>query len=341
MKIHPICRHPAHVNFIVLCMAVILNVVSCGRSRYGEIVDYRKGMSVPSWQSNEYLDNRVIESMLRLQTTGADYIAVVPTWYQESAQSDSIYPKANTPLDSAVIDIINQAKALGYGVMLKPHLDVEDGTFRGDVSPDDIISWFSSYELFVFHYASIAQAADVELLCIGTELASLSSRPEWFDIINTVRDIYDGMIVYAANWDEYPSVSFWDQLDFIGIDAYFPLAHDREATIEEYLQNFELWLYQVDNFQSGVNKDIIITEVGFRSVRGCGVSPYDWQVEGIMDEESQADAYRTVLATLQRKTWLSGIFFWHWDPVLSEDSLGYTPYNKQAEDVLREFWIPE
>ena len=341
MKILMNCRNRIHAVFAFLCMAVVFCTVFCSHSRYDEIVDYRKGMSLPSWQSNEYLDSRVIESLYRLQTTGADYLAVVPTWYQASAENHSIYPKSNTPVDSAVVHVINEAAALGFGVMLKPHLDVEDGTFRGDISPTDISSWFSSYEAFILHYASIAQAADVELFCIGTELANLSSRPEWIDIVNAVRDIYDGMIVYAANWDEYPSVSFWEYLDFAGIDAYFPLAYDREATIEEYIQNLELWLYQIEDFQRTIGKDIIITEVGFRSVRGCAVTPYEWQLDGIMDEQSQADAYRTVLATLQRKSWLSGIFFWHWDPVLSEDSLGYTPYKKQAEDILREFWVVE
>ncbi|UCF70219.1 MAG: hypothetical protein JSW49_08450 [candidate division WOR-3 bacterium] len=325
--------------FVVIMTSFLLWGISCNDGRYGEIVDYRKGMSIPSWQSHEYLDSRVIESMLALSETGADYIAIVPTWYQESAQGDSIYPTASTPVDSAVIHVINEARALGYGVMLKPHVDVEDGTFRGDIFPADIDSWFGSYEQFILHNAGIAQLTGVEIFCIGTEFKRLSSRSEWIDIIASVKSIYDGMTVYAANWDEYPSVSFWEYLDYVGIDAYFPLARDREATIEEYLQNFELWLFQIDNYQSSVGKDIIITEVGFRSVRGCAVEPYEWQEDGIMDEESQADAYRTILATLQRKQWLEGIFFWQWDPILSEDSIGYTPYSKLAEDVLREFWV--
>lgn len=339
MKILMNYRNQVHTEVMIFFAAVVVCALSCNHSRYGEIVDYRQGMSIPSWQSHEYLDTRVRESMLALQETGADYIAVVPTWYQEYVGSHSIYPRVNTPVDSAVIHVINEAMALGYGVMLKPHLDVEDGTFRGDISPIDIDAWFGSYEAFILHYAGIAQVTGVELFCIGTELANLSSRPEWIDIINAVRDIYDGMIVYAANWDEYPSVSFWEHLDFAGIDAYFPLAYDREATVEEYLQNLELWLYQIDNFQNSIGKDILITEVGFRSVRGCAVNPYEWQQEGIMDEESQADAYRTILVTLQRKPWLNGIFFWQWDPILKEDSIGYTPYNKQAEGVLHEFWV--
>jgi hypothetical protein len=323
---------------MVMC---ILSIFSCNNPRYGEIIEYQRGMNVPSWQSNEYLDNRIVESLIALAGVGADHVAVVPTWYQESKISNQIYPTNNTPIDSAVLHIITVAQAIGYRVMLKPHLDVEDGTFRGEISPSDIAMWFSSYTEFILHYARIAQQTDADLFCIGTELKSLSSRNEWIDIIDSIRCIYDKPIAYAANWDEYPHVGFWEYLDFVGIDAYFPLAHSREATIEEYLENFDLWLYQIDNFQKNIEKEIIIPEVGFRSVKGSGVTPYDWQYYGIMDEESQAHAYQTILELLQRKHWLAGIFFWYWDPILKEDSLGYTPYNKLAEDVLRQYWIDQ
>jgi hypothetical protein len=323
---------------MVMC---ILSIFSCNNPRYGEIIEYQRGMNVPSWQSNEYLDNRIVESLIALAGVGADHVAVVPIWYQESKISNQIYPTNNTPIDSAVLHIITVAQAIGYRVMLKPHLDVEDGTFRGEISPSDIAMWFSSYTEFILHYARIAQQTDADLFCIGTELKSLSSRNEWIGIIDSIRCIYDKPIAYAANWDEYPHVGFWEYLDFVGIDAYFPLAHSREATIEEYLENFDLWLYQIDNFQKNIEKEIIIPEVGFRSVKGSGVTPYDWQYYGIMDEESQAHAYQTILELLQRKHWLAGIFFWYWDPILKEDSLGYTPYNKLAEDVLRQYWIDQ
>jgi hypothetical protein len=334
-------RNQKSINkkYTILLAAILIAANSCNQERYGEIVEYRKGMSIPSWQSHEYFDSRVTESLLALQETGADHIAVVPTWYQASTGSDSIYPTVKTPVDSAIVNIINEAQALGCGVMLKPHVDVEDESFRGDISPIDIDQWFDSYENFINHYAEIAQHTGVDIFCIGTELRNLSSKPEWVEIIGTVRGIFNGPIVYAANWDEYPSVSFWEYVDYVGIDAYFPLAGDREATIEEYLQNLDIWLYQIDHFQNNIEKDIVVTEVGFRSVKGSAVSPYDWQYEGIMDEKSQADAYRTILSVLRRKSWLAGIFFWHWDPILKQDSVGYTPYNKQAEDVLREFWV--
>ena len=284
------------------------------------------------------MDERVLESLFRLKEAGAEYIAIVPTWYQKSKESSDIYPTEKTPSDEAVKSITTSAHRMGYGVMLKPHLDVEDGSFRGNISPDDIGEWFSSYKAFILHYAEMAEELKVEEFCIGTELRGLSSRKGWIEVVESIRDIYTGPLLYAANWDEYSKVSFWSYLDLIGIDAYFPLAQSREATVEEYLENFEFWLSQLDYFQEGVGKEIIIAEVGFRSVKGSGVKPYDWEYKGIMDEESQAYAYRTILETLRRKPWLSGIFFWKWDPVLSRDSLGYSPYGKEAEDILKEFW---
>ncbi|MGD9379714.1 MAG: glycoside hydrolase TIM-barrel-like domain-containing protein [candidate division WOR-3 bacterium] len=325
----------------IILLMHILFISFCNNPRYGLIIEYRKGMSVPSWQSNEYLDGRITESLLVLSDAGADHIAVIPTWYQVSKTSNQIYSTNVTPIDSAVQHIITLAKAMGYGVMLKPHLDVEDGTFRAEISPNDITTWFSSYKDFILHYARIARQTDADLFCVGTELKSLSARNEWIEIIDSVRKIYDKPILYAANWDEYPHVSFWEYLDFAGIDAYFPLADNREATIEEYLENFDLWLYQIDNFQKNIEKNVIITEVGFRSVKGSGVTPYDWQYHGVMDEVSQAHAYQTILELLQRKQWLAGIFFWHWDPILRQDSLGYTPYNKLAEEVLRQYWVDQ
>jgi hypothetical protein len=42
-----------------------------------------------------------------------------------------------------------------------------------------------------------------------------------------------GKLTYAANWDKYDQVSFWDELDFIEIQAYFPLTAQTSPTAEE------------------------------------------------------------------------------------------------------------
>ena len=45
----------------------------------------------------------------------------------------------------------------------------------------------------------------------------------WRDIIKETREIFEGQLTYAANFDNYMFVDFWDDLDFMGINAYFPL----------------------------------------------------------------------------------------------------------------------
>ncbi len=48
----------------------------------------------------------------------------------------------------------------------------------------------------------------------------------WGQLIDEVRAVYSGNLTYAANFDNYHRVGFWDQLDWVGINAYFPLRHE-------------------------------------------------------------------------------------------------------------------
>ena len=222
--------------------------IMCAEPRYTDIQDYRKCMDMPSWRKEEYLDEKVKESLKYLKEIGVEYVAVVPTWYQKDKNSTAIYATDKTASDSAVMYIITVAKGMGLKVILKPHIDVEDGTFRGNISPSDTEAWFENYRKIIYNYAVMSESLGVEILCVGTELKSLSSRKDWIEIINSIKEIYNGKLTYAANWDEYPSVNCWHILDFVGIDAYFPLAVSEDAGIEEYTENFELWLEQVDEF---------------------------------------------------------------------------------------------
>ena len=92
----------------------------------------------------------------------------------------------------------------------------------------------ASYTKFILTYAKLAQETKVDILCIGTELERfVMSRPDyWCGLIERIRKIYNGKLTYAANWDEYKRTPFWDMLDYIGIDAYFPLSEKRMDSVE-------------------------------------------------------------------------------------------------------------
>ena len=64
-------------------------------------------------------------------------------------------------------------------------------------------------------YAAAAEEGNAELLCIGTELEEfVKKRPQyWRKLIQEIRGVYKGKLTYAANWDEYQQVPFWDAVD--------------------------------------------------------------------------------------------------------------------------------
>ena len=121
--------------------------------------------------------------------------------------------------------------------MLKPQIWIPHGGFTGHIKMKSEKEWKrieGNYEKFILFYANVAQTTNCELFCIGTELNSfVMARPVfWSNLILKIKKIYKGKITYAENWDSYKSVPFITQLDYIGIDAYFPLDTSKTPTVK-------------------------------------------------------------------------------------------------------------
>ena len=160
---------------------------------------------------------------------------------------------------------------------LKPHIDLQDGTWRGNITFDqesDWTIWFNEYRIFVSHYAEIAERSNVPLLVIGTELKGTTHRAEWRDVITDVRSIFHGQVVYAANHDHYMNVPFWNLLDYIGIDGYFPLTDDYNPTPEMLSLAFKHIAQDLSAFSEMMNLKIIFTELGYQSFDGTNTTPW-------------------------------------------------------------------
>jgi hypothetical protein len=81
----------------------------------------------------------------------------------------------------------------------------------------------------------MAQDNDVERFCVGTELEGTAvQEARWRNVITGtlgVTGIYTGPLLYAESWTYTNTVMFWDLLDYIGIDAYYPVALTTTATL--------------------------------------------------------------------------------------------------------------
>jgi hypothetical protein len=310
------------------------------------------GITHVSWWHDEYGNPAATTSRSALAATKARWGGLLVTWYMETRTSNTIAPNPeHSNDDDGVLRAIDEMHALGLKVMLKPHVDVRDGTWRAQIEPPDPGSWFESYAAFMDHYVAIAAEKNVEMLCVGTELASLSGSAyaaQWEALVARIRSRYTGLLTYAANGvdpaDEFTSVSFWDRLDTLGADVYTPLTDKTNATRAELAAGWRKNRYGHDmvaaltNFQRAHGKPLVFTEIGYRSGDGANRAPWDWQASMAYDPGEQADCYAAMYEVWSpESSWMKGPFWWAWDasPPGAGDT-GYNPRGKPAEDVLRQ-----
>lgn len=89
--------------------------------------------------------------------------------------------------------------------------------------------WFQSYEQSLLHYAQIAAEENISQFSVGCEFQGLVRfSKKWRNLISRVRAVVSPknnmQLTYAANWGgDETQISWWDALDLIGVDAYYPL----------------------------------------------------------------------------------------------------------------------
>ena len=95
----------------------------------------QKGISYATWWSGLYSQPDADLALANLADTGADWIGLIVTQYQDDISSTTIEPTMATPADADLIQVISQAHSLGLKVMLKPHVDLaNDPThWRGQI----------------------------------------------------------------------------------------------------------------------------------------------------------------------------------------------------------------
>lgn len=304
----------------------------------------QRGFAMPVYSRAGYDSPQAAQYLHQIAAVGATWVQIDPTWYQDQAHTSSIAATAQTPSDRAVERVISTAHQIGLKVLLKPLLDLlpDGATYRGTIRPADRASWFSAYADFIGHYADLATRLRVEQFAVGTELAGVSGdRVGWLGVVRMVRDRYHGQLLYAANFDEYRRVAFWDALDLVGIDAYWKLS--RRPTVDVGLLRLA-WVpivRELAAFAARSGRQILFTEAGYTSRRGSTTAPWSWTTSSTPDQIEQAAAYEALLTALHERPWWAGVFWWAWGvpgAADAEDPLGYTPHGKSAEAVVRRWW---
>jgi hypothetical protein len=315
---------------------------------------FQKGIAFTGYSKDAYSGWLAKQSLKNLKKTNARWVSLLVTGYQDNVNSTYIdCNSAYTPTDDSIIQIITYAHQLGLKVMLKPHVDLLNAPnpWRGQIGQSFNEAawqqWFNSYRQFILHYAQMAAQTGVEQFCIGCELDGTVRRvQDWRQVIAEIREIYSGPLVYADDQLESnpEAVSFWDALDLIGQDLYPTLTTKINPSVSDLGYGWRRLLLKIKALSEKWGKPVLITEIGYRSVRGGAQNPWDWQKTGPVDLVVQRKCYEAALRMVAGQIYIAGMFWWQWfpDPAIGgPNDTSYTPYGKPAERVLRlRFLLP-
>ncbi len=292
--------------------------------------------------------------MPAVQAVGANWIAVVPYAYTLPGKPTVRYNEHGWQWwgekPEGALSTIELAHQAGLKVMLKPQVYVPGGwtgTLNFDTN-EQWAAWEEGYSRYILDMARMADASGVELFCIGTEFrTAIEQRPEyWKSLIKAVRDAYpQGKIVYSSNWDDWEQVPFWDELDYIGVGAYFPLAQGDVPAVDSLLGAWAPLCKRLNDFSRKWHKPVLFTEFGYLSVHGSGWR--NWELEKdiqnrAINEQAQANCYEALFRACMQEPWWAGGFAWKWFPNgrghEGYPERDYTPQGKQAENVLKNWY---
>lgn len=282
----------------------------------------------------------------------ANYAALMPFGFIRELSSPEIRFNVKRQWfgerEEGIKQYARELRKKGIRIMLKPQIWVWHGQYTGHITMNSEANWKKledTYSDFILTYAKTAQDIKIPIFCIGTELEKfIQNRPKyWRELIKKIRKVYSGKLTYAANWDEFKRVPFWDQLDYIGVDAYFPLSQEKTPSIADFEKGWTIHKNEIERIQGQFKKPVLFTEFGYRSVHFTGKEPWDSKrVQASVDLEAQKNGLQAIYNQFWKEPWFAGGFVWKWfhrhDRVGGVNNNRFTPQNKPAEKLITQLY---
>ncbi len=271
-----------------------------------------------------------------------DHIVLTVVAEQDKPQSTTINWKNHQDVvsDEEIIGMIEYAQSLDLTVILKPMVNVSDGTWRAHINFFDTdvpcepkwSEWFKAYNEFILHYADIAEKTNCYMFVVGCEMVNADRREqEWRSLIDEVRKVYSGLVTYNCDKYQEDILKWWDAVDVISSSGYYPI---------------DSWEEQLDRIEKVVKhhqKPFFFCEAGCPSWVGGDLLPNDWTLRGEPDVEVQKRWYEEMFRATSKRAWVQGYAMWDWKANLypmerAEIDQDYAVYGKPAEKVIHDYY---
>ncbi len=258
-----------------------------------------------------------------------------------------------TPSDASMVRYLDELKARGYNILFLPmfFMDVDEKPWRGRVTgtASSVANFFTKtngYNEFINHYATLV-AGKVDAFSIGSELVGLNKvtdTPGNYPAVNqlvslaaTVRGIMGSgvKLTYAADWSEYHHTDggwyhldpLWasPNIDFVGIDAYFPLTDAPQNTFGYDVEAV------MEGWGTGEGYDWIYTDPE-RTVQAALSPQYAWKniVWWWNNVHTNPDASVTAWVPHMKKIWFTEYGFPSVDGATNQPNVFYDPTSSES-----------
>jgi len=308
--------------------------------------------------------NLTTADLLPLVRNNVEWIVHTPFLVQENARSTEIEVYDYRDIKGVdrtnyEKDLLKSTNACNIKCVVKPLVWLKNpaaGEWRGALrfkKNSEWESWSEQYRAIILKQAEVCEEMKVEAFCIGTELTSIVQRhPDFLEqLAKDIRQIYSGKLLYAANWDqEFEQVPFWAELDYIGISAYFPLSKRPFPEVRHIKRGWKKHLSKIEKISRQFNKQVVFTEVGYRSTSLAADRPWEWAKDSHQLGErpsptTQANCYKALFESCWEKDWFAGVLLWDWKigETLAEDriEINFNPKEKPAEAVFARWFGSE
>ena len=289
---------------------------------------------------------------INMKRINAQWVAFIPFAFSRQGQPTVQYNASRQwwgEREEGIVACIKMAHVQNMKVMLKPQIWIGSGVYTGYFKMETDTGWLrweANYKDYILHNAKLAEDNKAEIFCIGTEMdEAVKLRPLfWNDLIDSVKKIYKGELTYAANWGCFKEFKSWNKLDYIGIDAYFPLSPAITPSVDEIFTGWQPHFEDIKQFETVHKKPILFTEYGYRSVDKAAHEPWLSYNKAPVNVEAQQNAYEALYRRFLPQPWFAGGFLWKWHVNDAKaggmNNSNYTPQNKPVEEVIKKWYKP-
>lgn len=163
---------------------------------------------------------------------------------------------------------------------------------------------------------------------------------------------YSGKLIYAASWagapegataSEFDHITWWDAVDYIGVDAYFPLTQNALVGVNDLVnawhgKGLDLQgqgdIYgKLAKLAGQFNRTILFTSAGYKSAAGANGDPLGVSSES-PDQHEQLNDMQALFQTFAGAPFWEGVFWYADQPTSRSQRSGWDASSYWAGDTL-------